>query len=70
MLIYFLFILVMIFKAIRLPTAYSNEKGINSLFKIFGEINSIRMLEAGKDVPSDLKNYATQVKDIGEFKTY
>jgi len=52
--------------AIRLPTAYSNEKGINSLFKIFGEINSIRMLEAGKDVPSDIKNYATQVKDIGQ----
>merc|ERR1719376_1683789 len=49
--------------AIRLPNAYSTEKGINSLFKIFGEINYIRLLEAGKDVPSDLKNYATQVKD-------
>jgi len=52
--------------AIRLPTAFSTEKGINSLFKIFGEINYIRLLEAGKEVPSDLKNYATQVKDIGQ----
>merc|ERR1719376_695837 len=52
--------------AIRLPTAYSTEKGINSLFKIFGEIEYIRLLKAGKEVPSDLKNYATQVKDIGQ----
>merc|ERR1719351_156689 len=52
---------------IRLPQAFNSESSIDSLFGVFGEISEIRLLEAGKDVPSDLRNYATQVRDIGKF---
>lgn len=51
--------------AIRLPDLYRSEEDVTSLFRMFGEINYIRLLEAGREVPSDLRNYATQVKDIG-----
>lgn len=52
--------------AIRLPSAYNSINAVASLFGIFGEVDSVRLLDANREVPADLRNYATQVKDIGQ----
>nr|XP_039252501.1 uncharacterized protein LOC120329787 isoform X1 [Styela clava] len=51
--------------AIRLPDTYNAVDKITSLFRVFGEIGLVRLLRPDKAVPVDLRNYATQVPDIG-----
>lgn len=51
--------------AIRVPTQYDSVDAVTSLFHSFGEIGLVRLLRPGKEIPSDLRNYATQVPDIG-----
>jgi len=36
------------------------------MFREYGDIGLVRLLRPGKEVPSDLRNYATQVPDIGD----
>lgn len=50
---------------IRLPPAYNSVDKVTSLFGHFGEISSVRLLRTNKEIPIDLRNYATQVYDIG-----
>uniref|UniRef100_H2XKB5 HTH La-type RNA-binding domain-containing protein n=2 Tax=Ciona intestinalis TaxID=7719 RepID=H2XKB5_CIOIN len=52
--------------AIRLPSEYNSVEKVTSLFALFGEIGFVRLLRSDKEVPCDLKNYATQVYDIGK----
>lgn len=55
-------------KVIRLPEEYNTVNRMTSLFSGFGEISFVRLLRTDKSVPTDLKNYATQVPDIGKSK--
>ncbi|XP_076817258.1 uncharacterized protein LOC143462845 isoform X1 [Clavelina lepadiformis] len=50
---------------IRLPDEYNSVDRVTSLFNNFGEIEYVRLLRADREVPADLRNYATQVHDIG-----
>jgi len=52
--------------AIRVPPEFDSVDQITSLFRAYGEIGLVRLLRPGKEVPSDLRNYATQVPDIGD----
>jgi len=52
--------------AIRVPPSFDSVDQITSLFRSYGEIGLVRLLRPGKEVPSDLRNYATQVPDIGD----
>lgn len=52
--------------AIRIPDEFNSVEAITSLFRQHGEIDLVRLLRPGKDIPSDLRNYATQVPDIGK----
>jgi hypothetical protein len=52
--------------AIRVPPDFDSVDQITSLFRAYGEIGLVRLLRPGKEVPSDLRNYATQVPDIGD----
>ncbi|XP_078492055.1 uncharacterized protein LOC100175449 [Ciona intestinalis] len=52
--------------AIRLPSEYNSVEKVTSLFALFGEIGFVRLLRSDKEVPCDLRNYATQVHDIGK----
>merc|ERR1711990_880006 len=51
---------------IRLTEELSAVDALTSKFSKFGEIGLVRILKPGKDIPSDLRNYATQVPDIGD----
>jgi hypothetical protein len=52
--------------AIRVPEEYGSVDQITSMFRPYGVIALVRLLRKGKDIPSDLRNYATQVPDIGD----
>jgi hypothetical protein len=51
---------------IRLTEELSTVDAITNLFAKYGEIGVVRILKPGKEIPSDLRNYATQVPDIGK----
>jgi hypothetical protein len=51
--------------AIRVPEEFGSVDSITSMFRPYGIIALVRLLRKGKDIPSDLRNYATQVPDIG-----
>lgn len=51
---------------IRLTEQISSVDAITNMFSKFGEIGLVRILKPGKEIPSDLRNYATQVPDIGK----
>jgi hypothetical protein len=51
--------------AIRVPEDFGSVDQITSMFRPYGIIALVRLLRKGKDIPSDLRNYATQVPDIG-----
>ena len=48
-----------------MPEDYNSVERVTSLFRGFGEIEYVRLLRADKNIPADLRNYATQVPDIG-----
>ena len=52
-------------QVIRLPEEYNAVNRVTSLFSGFGEIEYVRLLRADKNIPADLRNYATQVPDLG-----
>lgn len=52
--------------AIRVPEEFGSVDAITSMFRPYGVIALVRLLRKGKDIPSDLRNYATQVPDIGD----
>merc|ERR1711953_1642955 len=52
--------------AIRVPEDFGSVDQITSMFRPYGIIALVRLLRKGKDIPSDLRNYATQVPDIGD----
>lgn len=51
---------------IRLTEELSSVDAITQTFSKYGEIGLVRILKPGKEIPSDLRNYATQVPDIGK----
>jgi len=51
---------------IRLTEGLSSVDALTSKFSKYGEIGLVRILKPGKEIPSDLRNYATQVPDIGK----
>lgn len=51
---------------IRLTEEMSSVDAITNMFAKHGEIGLVRILKPGKEIPSDLRNYATQVPDIGK----
>jgi len=51
---------------IRLTEELSSVDSITNMFAKYGEIGLVRILKPGKEIPSDLRNYATQVPDIGK----
>lgn len=51
---------------IRLTEELSSVDAITNMFSKYGEIGLVRILKPGKEIPSDLRNYATQVPDIGK----
>merc|ERR1712157_397571 len=51
---------------IRLTEELSAVDALTSKFSKYGEIGLVRILKPGKEIPSDLRNYATQVPDIGK----
>merc|ERR1712241_211256 len=52
--------------AIRVPPEFDSVDQITTMFREYGDIGLVRLLRPGKEVPSDLRNYATQVPDIGD----
>lgn len=52
--------------AIRVPPEFDSVDQITTMFRTYGDIGLVRLLRPGKEVPSDLRNYATQVPDIGD----
>lgn len=51
--------------AIKIPMEFSSVSSITQLFAKFGKITLVRVLLPGRQVPCDLRNYATQVPDMG-----
>merc|ERR1712134_240177 len=52
-------------ETLRKPRMLTSVDQITSMFRPYGIIALVRLLRKGKDIPSDLRNYATQVPDIG-----
>lgn len=52
--------------SIKLNEEFSTVDAITGLFSKYGIISLVRILKPGKEIPSDLRNYATQVPDIGK----
>lgn len=51
--------------AIKIPMEFSSVSSITQLFAQYGKITLVRVLLPGRQVPCDLRNYATQVPDMG-----
>lgn len=51
--------------AIKIPLDFSSVRQITQMFAEFGKISLVRVLMPGRQVPCDLRNYATQVPDMG-----
>lgn len=51
---------------IRLTDEMATVEAMTNTFAKYGEIALVRILKPGKEIPSDLRNYATQVPDIGK----
>jgi len=51
---------------IRLTEDMATVEAMTNTFAKYGEIALVRILKPGKEIPSDLRNYATQVPDIGK----
>jgi hypothetical protein len=51
---------------IRLTEEMATVEAMTNTFAKYGEIALVRILKPGKEIPSDLRNYATQVPDIGK----
>lgn len=50
---------------IKMPKTLGSVSAVTSMFSEFGNISLVRVLLEGKPVPCDLRNYATQVPDMG-----
>lgn len=51
--------------AIKIPQEFGSVSQITQLFSGYGKITLVRVLMPGRQVPCDLRNYATQVPDMG-----
>lgn len=50
---------------IKMPKTLGSVGAVTAMFAEFGAISLVRVLLEGKPVPCDLRNYATQVPDMG-----
>jgi len=50
---------------IKMPKTLGSVGAVTAMFSEFGAISLVRVLLEGKPVPCDLRNYATQVPDMG-----
>lgn len=50
---------------IKMPKTLGSVSAVTQMFSEFGNISLVRVLLEGKPVPCDLRNYATQVPDMG-----
>merc|ERR1719410_1613339 len=50
---------------IKMPNTLGTVGAVTSMFSEYGRISLVRVLLEGKPVPCDLRNYATQVPDMG-----
>ena len=50
---------------IKMPNHLGSVGAVTSMFSEYGRISLVRVLLEGKPVPCDLRNYATQVPDMG-----
>jgi hypothetical protein len=51
--------------AIRVPEDWATLESIANLFSTYGNITLARVLRPGRPIPPDLRNYATQIPDMG-----
>lgn len=51
--------------AIKIPPEFNSVSAITQLFAQYGNVTLVRVLLPGRQVPCDLRNYATQVPDMG-----
>lgn len=51
--------------AIRVPNDWSTLEAITNIFSAYGNITLARVLRPGRPIPADLRNYATQIPDMG-----
>jgi hypothetical protein len=51
--------------AIRVPEDWATLESITNLFSAYGNITLARVLRPGRPIPPDLRNYATQIPDMG-----
>jgi la-related protein 6 len=51
--------------AIRVPEDWATLEAITNLFSTYGNITLARVLRPGRAIPPDLRNYATQIPDMG-----
>lgn len=51
--------------AIRVPEDWATLESITNLFSTYGNITLARVLRPGRPIPPDLRNYATQIPDMG-----
>jgi len=51
--------------AIRVPEDWATLEAITNLFSAYGNITLARVLRPGRAIPPDLRNYATQIPDMG-----
>ena len=51
--------------AIRVPEDWATLEAITNLFSAYGNITLARVLRPGRPIPPDLRNYATQIPDMG-----
>jgi hypothetical protein len=51
--------------AIRVPDDWATLEAITNIFSAYGNITLARVLRPGRAIPPDLRNYATQIPDMG-----
>lgn len=51
--------------AIRVPDDWATLEVITNIFSAYGNITLARVLRPGRPIPPDLRNYATQIPDMG-----
>ncbi|CAG5105503.1 Oidioi.mRNA.OKI2018_I69.chr1.g2182.t1.cds [Oikopleura dioica] len=51
--------------AINLPAKYQNVEALTSVFHPYGDVNIVRVLKPGKNIPADIKQWIRLIPDLG-----
>jgi len=51
--------------AINLPAKYQSVEALTSVFHPYGDVNIVRVLKPGKNIPADIKQWIRLIPDLG-----